>query len=225
MLSRRKRRNLMNKKDKIIENIFHKRNFKKRAIAVVTSVIMMGLSLSILFYVDMGIDPCSVMNLGVANLLGMSLGNWQLLFNLLLFFIVLRYAPSQIGLGTLANMILVGYSMDFFRWVWNKTLPMEMFDILYIRIAILIPALFTFILAVSIYIAVDLGTSPYDAIPAIISSKQNIVPYRVIRIVWDTAAAVIGFMLGSTIGIVTIIMAFALGPAITIVQKRLVRYI
>lgn len=215
----------MNKKNKIMENIFHKKNFKKRAIAVVASVIMMGFSLSLLFYVDMGIDPCSVMNLGVANKLGLSLGNWQLLFNILLLFIVLIYAPSEIGLGTLANMILVGYSMDFFRFIWNMTLPMEIFDILYIRIAILIPALCTFILAVSVYIAVDLGTSPYDAIPAIISSKLTIMPYRVIRIFWDSAAAIIGFTLGSTVGIVTLIMAFALGPAITMVQKRLLRFL
>lgn len=215
----------MSKKEKIIEHVFHKKNFTKRAIAVVTSVIMMGFSLSFLFYIDMGTDPCSVMNLGVANLLGMSLGNWQLLFNTLLFFLVLLYAPSQIGLGTLANMILVGYSMDFFRWIWSITLPMEMFDLLPIRIAILIPALLTFVLAVSIYISVDLGTSPYDAIPAIIASKQNVVSYRVIRIFWDSLAAVIGFMLGSTVGIVTVIMAFALGPAITAVQKRLVRFL
>lgn len=215
----------MDNKNKIIEHIFHKKNFKKRLIAVITSVIMMGFSLSLLFYVDMGTDPCTVMNLGISNRLGMSLGNWQLLLNTLLFVFVVRYAPSQIGLGTLANMLLVGYSMDFFRFIWTKTLPMEMFDTLYIRIVILIPALFLFILAVSIYISVDLGTSPYDAIPAIISSKQNILPYRVVRIIWDTTAALIGFMLGSTVGIVTIIMALALGPAITAVQKKLLRFL
>lgn len=215
----------MNRKNKILKNTFHKKNFKKRAIAVIASVIMMGLALSLLFYVNMGTDPCTVMNLGIANLLGISLGNWQILFNTLLFFIVLRYAPSQIGLGTLANMLLVGYSMDFFRFVWAKTLPLEIFDILYIRIAILIPALFIFILAASIYIAVDLGTSPYDAIPAIISSKQTLISYRIVRIIWDTSVTIIGFTLGSTVGIVTIIIAFALGPAITFVQKRLLRFL
>lgn len=215
----------MNRKNKILKNTFHKKNFKKRAIAVIASVIMMGLALSLLFYVNMGTDPCTVMNLGIANLLGISLGNWQILFNTLLFFIVLRYAPSQIGLGTLANMLLVGYSMDFFRFVWAKTLPLEIFDILYIRIAILIPALFIFILAASLYIAVDLGTSPYDAIPAIISSKQTLISYRIVRIIWDTSVTIIGFTLGSTVGIVTIIIAFALGPAITFVQKRLLRFL
>lgn len=215
----------MNKIDGIIKKIFHKKNFKKRAIAVVASVIMMGFSLSLLYYVNMGTDPCSVMNLGISSRLGISLGNWQLLFNILLFFIVVKYAPSQIGLGTLVNMVLVGYSMDFFRFIWSKTLPMEIFDILYIRIAILIPSLLAFIIAVSIYIAVDLGISPYDAIPAIIFSKQSLLSYQVVRIIWDTSVTIIGFMLGSTVGIVTIIMAFALGPAISKVQKKLIHFI
>lgn len=215
----------MSKKNRILEYISQKKSFKKRVIAVITSVLMMGFSLSFLFYVDMGTDPCSVMNLGISSRLGMSLGSWQLLLNLLLVFIVIKYDPRQIGIGSVANIVLVGYSMDFFRFIWNKLLPMEMFELFYIRIIVLIPALLLFIIAVAIYISVDLGTSPYDAIPAIITSRQNVLSYRFIRIIWDTLAALIGFSLGSTVGIVTIIMALALGPAIAYVQKKISRFL
>jgi len=211
----------MRKIDTIINNIFHKKNFVRRTVAVIVAVIMMGFSVSLLININMGTDPCSSMNLGVSKQLGLSLGNWLVLFNLVLFIIVIRYDYTKIGIGTLANMILIGYSVDFFTWIWNKTLPMNMFHLLSVRIAFLIPTLLIFIIAAAIYMAVDMGTAPYDAIPFIISSKQNKVPFRIIRICWDTLAAVIGYTLGSTIGIVTVVMAFALGPVITIVQKKI----
>lgn len=135
--------------DKIIDNIFHKKNFVKRTAAVIVSVITMGFAVSLLINVNMGTDPCSSMNLGVSKQLGLSLGNWLVLFNLLLFIIVIRYDYTKIGIGTLVNMVLVGYSVDFFSWVWNKILPMNMFHLLFVRIAVLIPTLVIFIIAVA----------------------------------------------------------------------------
>ena len=44
------------------------------------------------------------------------------------------------------------------------------------------------------------------------------IPFRVIRIVWDSIAMVIGLVTGGGFGIVTLIMAFCLGPAISAVQ-------
>ena len=215
----------MTKIKEMMNNMFHKKNIGKRTVAVIVANIMMGFALSLLVKVDMGIDPCSSMNLGIAKHLRMSLGNWLVLFNIMLFFVILRYDKTKIGIGTLVNMVVVGYVMDFFSWVWIKTLPINLFDSLSVRIAILIPTLMIFILAASTYIAVDLGTSPYDAVPMIIASRQNKVPFRVVRICWDALATLIGFMLGSTIGIVTVVMAFALGTVITIVQKKIACFI
>ena len=42
-----------------------------------------------------------------------------------------------------------------------------------------------------------------------------------IRIAWDTAFLVLGFAIGGTVGIVTILIAFFLGPAISWFKARL----
>ena len=68
------------------------------------------------------------MNLAISGRLGMSLGNWQALLNCLLFIIVILWGREYIGFGTLANMFLVGYSIDFFSWVWSKVLPDGLFE-------------------------------------------------------------------------------------------------
>lgn len=157
----------------------------------------------------------------IAKQLGISFGTWQVIFNSLLFLFVIIFDRSQIGWGTLANMILVGYSADFFTWLFNAWLPNDAFSNLGVRIAVLLPTLLVFIIAAAVYMAVELGSAPYDAAVFIIASKLKNVPFRIIRMTWDITACIIGFLLGSTIGIVTLVMAFALGPAITLVKGRI----
>lgn len=198
---------------------------KKRILYVLLAVFMMGFSLSFLIRVNFGTDPCSAMNLGIARHLHLSFGNWQVLLNLILFLIVIAFDRSQIGWGTLANMILIGYTVDFFRWLFDLFLPDNAFSSLSVRILVLIPALFLFIVAAAVYMAVELGTAPYDAIVFIISNKFKKIPFRLIRITWDMTACLIGFLLGSTIGVVTLMMAFLLGPVIAWVKEKINHYL
>ena len=125
----------------IIDGFFHKKHFWFRLCAVVAAVIVMGFCLSWLLLVDLGTDPCTLMNVAIADTIGMSLGNWQALLNTVLLVIVVIFGGRNLGFGTLANMFLVGYSIDFFSWVWAKILPVDLFSSWGVRVAVLIPAL------------------------------------------------------------------------------------
>ena len=54
----------------------------------------------------------------------------------------------------------------------------------------------------------------------ILAAHTKRLTYRAIRVVWDVAALSIGFALGETVGIATLITGFCLGPAITAVGAR-----
>lgn len=194
---------------------------KKRILAVLAAVIIMGFSLSFLIRLNFGTDPCSSMNLGISNKLSLSFGSWQVIFNFFLFIIVILFDRTQIGWGTLANMLLVGYCADFFTLLFDQILPGEAFHSLLVRIVVLIPALILFILSAAVYMAVDLGSAPYDATVFILASRFQKIPFRVIRMAWDITACIIGFLMGSTIGIITVAIAFLLGPVIAWVKSRL----
>ena len=101
------------------QKMYQKENFAKRLIMVTLAVITMGFALSFLVLVNMGIDPCTSMNLAISAKIGWSLGNWQAFFNIILFLAVIFLGCSNIGFGTIANMFLVGYSLDFFSWIWS----------------------------------------------------------------------------------------------------------
>ena len=60
----------MNKSDKVV--------FCKRVLLTLISVLFMGISLSVLKLLDLGMDSFTYMNVSIANKAGWSLGNWQL---------------------------------------------------------------------------------------------------------------------------------------------------
>ena len=79
-----------------IQGMYQKKNFWGRLVAVILAVITMGFSLSWLVLVDMGTDPCTSMNLAISAKLGMSIGNWQALFNSVLFVFVIFLGKYRI---------------------------------------------------------------------------------------------------------------------------------
>jgi uncharacterized membrane protein YczE len=97
----------------------------------------------------------------------------------------------------------------------------ELFDNFGVRIAVLLPALIVFILAAAVYIVMDMGTSPYDAIPSIIAKWLPKIPFKIIRIAYDGLVTLIGFIFGGIPGIVTLVMVFAFGPVISWVGNKI----
>ena len=150
----------------------------------------MGFCLSWLVLCDMGTDPCTMMNLAISDKLGMAIGDWQALMNIVLLIFVIIFGGRNLGFGTLANMFLVGYSLQFFSWLWGIVLPAGVvtdgvFTSMTVRICVLFPSLICFIFAAALYMDVDLGTAPYDAVPYIIwnalKKKASSIPFRFVR--------------------------------------------
>ena len=56
-----------------------------------------------------GLDPFTAMNTGISNKLGIGLGVYQLAVNLVIFIFILWLDRKQIGIGTILNMVLVGF--------------------------------------------------------------------------------------------------------------------
>ena len=138
-----------------------------------------------------------------------------------LFIFVILFGVDQIGFGTLANMFLVGYSLDFFTWLWVKTGIALYFDSAMVRYITFPFALLFFVFVAAVYMDVELGTSPYDAMPFIISKKLTKIPFRVIRMGYDFLVIFVGWLFGGKVQIATILMALLLGPVISTIGKKL----
>lgn len=199
--------------------------FKNRLIVMILGVITQGLGLSLLLQIDLGTDPCSCLTLGVIRFLPVSFGTAQLLCHLITFTLVLLLDRSKIGFGTIGNMVFLGYISDFFTWIWNKVIPEGFFQQGYWNWIFLLPALLIFVCGAAAYMTADLGMSPYDGLPFILSVHLPKVPFKLVRIIWDSSFMVAGFLLGGAVGIVTVLVAFFLGPVISWFQKKLAVFI
>ena len=191
---------------------------------MIAAVITMGICVALLKMTSFGPDPCSTMNYGVSSLIGLPFGVYQMILNIIVFIIVFFIDRSLLGLGSFGNMILVGYSADLTSWIMLKAFGLTAFEGLGARITVMLIALIFFVFAAAIYMNSGLGTAPYDALSVLLhkklfTDKGRQVPFRAVRIVYDGAAALIGFVTGGGVGIVTIIMIPALGSAVDLVGR------
>ena len=187
--------------------------FRNRMIMMLIGVVLQALGLSLLINIELGTDPCSCLTQGVTNWIPLSFGTCQLLCHLVTFAFVIRYDLSRIGFGTIGNMVCLGYISDFFRWIWSIVLPAGFFEQRWIAYLLLIPVLLVFCVGVAMYLS--------DALPFIISERQKKLSFKTIRVLWDVAFMVGGFLLGGNVGIVTVLVAFCLGPIISWIQKKM----
>ena len=191
----------------------------RRMTGLLLSIFVMGMCVAVFKLTGVGTSPCSCMNLGISRRLGISFGTWQLLLNAVLLLIVLRFSPEKISIGTLVNMVLVGYIAELFMHLLDGLIPPEGLPARTLAVVFAL-TLAAYLVSASIYLAADLGCAPYDAVPMIIAAHTGRVSYRAIRMAWDVAALGIGFALGETVGIATLITGFCLGPAITAIGAR-----
>ena len=200
----------------------------KKIIICFIAVFGMGFTLSFLILCDMGTDPCTFMNRAVAAKVGLSFGTYQLIVNIFMLCLVFIFKKKLIGFGTIFNMVLIGYYADFFCWVWRKIIPASAFTEPVSRWAIFMVALILFLISVAVYINQDMGVSPYDGLPIIITEKlkadKSMIRKTILRILWDGSALMIGVIAGNTPAIGHILMVLFLGPAISFVGKLINRY-
>lgn len=185
----------------------------RRAVVMTVGVLFMGFAVAALVLADLGTDPFTTACLAFAARMGWLLGSAELLVNAVMLCLVLWQDPRRIGLGTLANMVLVGYTADFFGWVFRQlsvTAPTAGMP----RFIFMLAALAVFVVAASLYMTADLGTAPYDAMSFVLAEKLPRLPFRMVRMVWDAAWIVLTLLLGGSVGPVTIGIMLLMGPAV-----------
>lgn len=196
----------------------------KRIIFMLVAVFFMGVGVQFLNRTNLGPDPFSAMNYGFAAKAGLSFGTFQLLFNAVLFVLVLLKDRTLFGLGTIGNMVIVGYSADFTGWVVDMLGIWPEGELsLGVKLGIMVPTLILFLFAAALYMNCGLGTSPYDALPVLLhrateKATKKQVPYKFVRMTYDGIATIVALLVDGTVGVVTVLMVFTLGPCVDFVS-------
>lgn len=190
----------------------------KRIIALFVGNIILGLGISIFKLAGMGNDPYTAMIFGVSDFFGFYFPVYQICFNAVVFVLIeLTFGKRYIGLGTVVNMFLLGYIVNFFVNIWEAifTAPSSFVSQLPVMLLGVIVTCF----GISIYQTANLGISPYDSVSIIMSDRIKRLPYFWARMITDSICALACFLTGGLLGLGTIACAFGLGPVVHFFNK------
>lgn len=196
-----------------------RRSFREWLIRII--ILMVGLTIAhlgvtLFLLTELGSDPFNVLIQGLFRTL-FSLTGWNVLshghihiaVSLLIILILLLTDKSYIKVGTVLCMFCGGPIIDFFTLLLTP-----LFDkISALPLRMLMMALGCVILAygMTIVIKSDAGTGPNDLVAIVISDKLH-QKFSIVRIIVDICFIAVGWLLGGTFGIGTIICAALVGP-------------
>jgi uncharacterized protein len=169
-------------------------------------------SLGIVFFLEseLGLPPWDVLHQGLAEQLGVSFGVANVLVSALVLVLVWRLR-AHVGLGTLLNALLVGTFVILLTALEPVSALSE--ESLGVRICLIGVALLCFGVGSAFYIAASMGAGPRDSL-MLVTSRRLGVRIGVARTGIEVAALVVGFVLGGTVGIGTVVFALGIGPAV-----------
>lgn len=173
-----------------------------------------GLGIAAMVEAELGLGPWDVLHQGVETLTGIPIGTVGILVGVvvLLGWLPLRERP---GVGTVLNVIVIGLVIDGTIWIVDRMnlLPGDLSLAPRVVLMLLGPVLFA--LGSGYYIGAGLGAGPRDGLMTGMSRVRcwNVGP---VRLGIELVVLVVGFVLGGTVGIGTIIFATAIGPMVAI---------
>ena len=175
----------------------------RRWVMLLCGLVLYGFSSGLILQAGLGVDPWDVLHQGLARTFGGQVGTWAILasFAVLLLWIPLR---ARYGVGTLANAVLVGLSIDLTLWLVPA--PHEWL----VQSVLLVAGVLVNAFATGLYIGAGFGPGPRDGLTTSIAARGY--PIRVIRTVIELAVLAVGWLLGGSVGVGTVLYAASIGP-------------
>lgn len=200
----------------------------KRILLMLAGILLIGMCVAFYRMSGFGVDAFSCMNLGVSGFIKMSFGNWQLIINAVLLIVVWFTVRHCIGPGTVVNMVGVGYTADFLCWLFLEQFGLTV--TMPLRILFLLLGTLLVSLGCACYMTANMGVSPYDSVPFIITKySHDKISFRLARVMADLVVVLVGVIfcvmaqnsIWAILGIGTIINACCNGPLIQFFRDRI----
>ena len=126
-----------------------------QAPVTLVGLILLALGTTLCLLGNVGVDPFTAMTIAVSTHFGLGLGSFQLGINCVFIIAVLLWQRASLGMGTVFNMVCVGYMVQFMR-AWLK--PLIPTNGGWLQSAVLlIVGIFVMTLGVGRYFSTDLG--------------------------------------------------------------------
>ena len=169
---------------------------------------LFGLGEGLLIVSFAGASPWSVLAQGISLNVDLSIGTITLFLSIgvLLFWLPLNQKP---GIGTILNALIIAVMID----ISIALIPTPENYISQLLLAFI--AVLTVGLGGGIYLVANLGAGPRDGLMVGLQKKTNM-PIAAVRAFLEITVVTVGWYLGGTVGVGTLLFAFGIGPAVAL---------
>ncbi len=169
---------------------------------------LFGLGEGLLIVSFTGASPWSVLAQGISLNVNLSIGTITLLISIvvLLLWIPLRQKP---GMGTILNALIIAIMID----LCIKYVPTPSNYIYQLILAVI--SVIMVGIGGGIYLVSNLGAGPRDGLMIGLQKITNF-PIAVVRATLEISVVSIGWYLGGTVGVGTLLFAFGIGPCVAL---------
>jgi uncharacterized membrane protein YczE len=188
------------------------RRLPRRLLQLYAGLVLYGASMALLVRAELGVMPWDVLHQGLAGILGWSLGTVTITVGalVLLLWVPLRERP---GLGTVSNVLVIGLAVDAVL----RVLPAV--DGLAARGALAVAGTLLNAAATAAYIGTRLGPGPRDGLMTGLVRRTGW-SVRLVRTSIEVVVVALGWLLGGTFGVATVLYALAIGPLVQLALPR-----
>ena len=176
----------------------------RRLLQLYAGLILYGVSLALQIRAGLGLDPWDVFHQGISDKTGLSFGTIVIITGalVLLAWIPLRQKP---GIGTVSNVFVLGIVVDITLAVLGDVHGFGY------QLALLTTGVVLNAIAGAAYIGAGLGPGPRDGLmTGLVRTTGRGV--GVIRTSIELSVLAVGFLLGGTVGLGTVVYALSIGP-------------
>ena len=169
---------------------------------------LFGLGEGLLIVSAAGASPWSVLAQGIFLNIGFSIGIVSVVISVLVLILWLPLNQKP-GIGTIFNALIIGLMID----VSIKFVPTP--ESYFSQLFLALLAVLTVGLGGGIYLVANLGAGPRDGLMIGLQKKTNL-PIATVRAILEITVMSIGWYLGGTVGLGTLLFAFGIGPAVAL---------
>src|SRR6185295_8925622 len=177
-----------------------------RGLALLVGLSGYGFSMAVMVRAGLGLDPWDVFHQGLSLKTGMKIGTASAVVGVavLCAWVPLRNRP---GIGTVANVIVIAVTVDAGLWLLPTPTSLP------VRIAMMVGAVVLNAFSTVLYIGAGLGPGPRDGLMTGLVVRTGL-SVRLVRTSIEATVLTVGWLLGGTVGVGTVLYAFGFGPLV-----------
>ena len=171
-------------------------------------LMLFGLGEGLLIVSFLGASPWSVLAQGLSLNVNLSIGMLTFLISVT---VLILWIPlgQKLGMATILNALIIALMID----LCIKFVPTP--SNYYSQLFLAIVSVITVGIGGGIYLVSNLGAGPRDGLMVGLQIKTNL-PIALVRATLEITVVSIGWYLGGTVGIGTLLFAFGIGPCVAL---------